>query len=181
VETPVIKNKTALRASITGMILLDNCPVPEANMLPNAEGLTAPFTCLNSARFGIAFGTMGALEDCINRARTYALQRKQFKDNPLAKYQLVQKKLADAATDATYGTLAAIQVARLKDEGKATPEMISMIKRQNCDRALANARTYVPLVTAAKRSGWLLTDDMIDYKRSSVATRQVTSIILDDT
>ncbi|KAI1880183.1 hypothetical protein JX265_001804 [Neoarthrinium moseri] len=140
-ETPAIKNKNGLRASITGMIQLDDCPVPEANMFPDVEGLTGPFTCLNSARYGIAFGTMGALEDCIERARTYALERKQFKNNPIAKYQLVQKKLADAVTDAAFGTLAAIQVGRLKDEGKATPEMISMIKRQNCDRALVHART----------------------------------------
>jgi glutaryl-CoA dehydrogenase len=139
-ETPVLKNKAALRASITGMIQMDNCPVPESNMFPNVEGLSGPFTCLSSARLGIAFGTMGALEDCIHRARTYALERKQFKGNPLAKYQLVQKKLADAATDAAYGTLAATQVARLKDAGKTAPEMISMVKRQNCDRALANAR-----------------------------------------
>ncbi|ETS83977.1 Glutaryl-CoA dehydrogenase [Pestalotiopsis fici W106-1] len=139
-ETPAIKNKNGLRASITGMIHLDDCPVPEAHMFPDVEGLTGPFTCLNSARYGIALGTMGALEDCIERTRTYAMERKQFKNNPIAKYQLVQKKLADAATDAAYGTLAAIQVGRLKDEGKATPEMISMIKRQNCDRALWNAR-----------------------------------------
>ncbi|PLN82205.1 putative glutaryl-CoA dehydrogenase [Aspergillus taichungensis] len=139
-ETPAIKNKTALRASITGMIQLDDCPVPAENMFPEVQGLTGPFTCLNSARLGIAFGAMGALEDCLSRARTYALERKQFKGNPLAKYQLIQKKLADAATDATYGTLAATQVARLKDAGKATPEMISMVKRQNCDRALANSR-----------------------------------------
>jgi glutaryl-CoA dehydrogenase len=84
---------------------------------------------------------MGALEDCISRTREYALDRKQFKNNPIAKYQLVQKKLADATTDASYGILAACQVGRLKDEGKAAPEMISMIKRQNCDRALINART----------------------------------------
>ncbi|KAL2009110.1 hypothetical protein VTN00DRAFT_7304 [Thermoascus crustaceus] len=139
-ETPAIKNKSALRASITGMIQMDDCPVPEANMFPNIEGLSGPFACLNSARLGIAFGTMGALEDCIDRARTYALERKQFKGNPLAKYQLVQRKLADAVTDAAYGTLAATQVARLKDAGKVTPEMISMVKRQNCDRALVNAR-----------------------------------------
>lgn len=142
-ETPAIKNKTALRASITGMIQMDECPVPQENMLPDAEGLSGPFTCLSSARMGIAFGTMGALEDCVDRARTYALERKQFKGNPLAKYQLIQKKLADAATDAAYGTLAATQVARLKDAGKWAPEMISMIKRQNCDRALAGARVYV--------------------------------------
>ncbi|KAK7757452.1 hypothetical protein SLS62_000467 [Diatrype stigma] len=141
VATPKIHNKTGLRASITGMIHLDDCPVPIANMFPDVEGLKGPFACLNSARLGIAFGTMGALEDCIARARTYALERKQFKGNPLAKYQLVQKKLADAATDATYGVLAAIQVGRLKDKGAATPEMISLVKRQNCDRALANART----------------------------------------
>ncbi|KAK9777765.1 putative Glutaryl-CoA dehydrogenase [Seiridium cardinale] len=140
-ETPPIKNKNGLRASITGMIQLDDCPVPEANMFPDVEGLSGPFTCLNSARYGIALGTMGALEDCIQRARTYALERRQFKNNPIAKYQLVQKKLADATTDAAYGTLAAIQVGRLKDEGKATPEMISMIKRHNCDKALWNART----------------------------------------
>ncbi|KAK8050214.1 glutaryl-CoA dehydrogenase precursor [Apiospora phragmitis] len=139
-ETPAIKNKNGLRASITGMIQMDNCPVPEANMFPDVEGLSGPFTCLNSARYGIALGTMGALEDCIARTRTYALERRQFRNNPIAKYQLVQKKLADAATDAAYGTLAAIQVGRLKDAGQATPEMISMIKRQNCDRALGNAR-----------------------------------------
>lgn len=139
-ETPAIKNKNGLRASITGMIHLEDCPVPEANMFPEVEGLRGPFSCLNSARYGIALGVVGALEDCISRTRTYALERRQFKNNPIAKYQLVQKKLADAATDAAYGTLAAIQVGRLKDEGKATPEMISMVKRQNCDRALQNAR-----------------------------------------
>lgn len=139
-ETPAIKNKTGLRASVTGMIQLDDCPVPEANMFPGVEGLRGPFACLNSARLGIAFGTMGALEDCLARARTYALERRQFRGNPLARYQLVQRKLADAATDAAYGVLAAAQVCRLKDAGDATPEMISMVKRQNCDRALAGAR-----------------------------------------
>jgi glutaryl-CoA dehydrogenase len=140
-ETPAIKHKNGLRASITGMIQLDECPVPAANMFPDVEGLRGPFSCLNSARYGIAMGVVGALEDCVARARTYALARKQFKGNPLAKYQLVQKKLADANTDAAYGMLAAIQVGRLKDQGRATPEMISMVKRQNCDRALQNART----------------------------------------
>ena len=139
-ETPPLKHKNGLRASITGMIHLDECPVPKENMLPDIEGLKGPFSCLNSARFGIAWGVMGALEDCISRARTYSLERRQFNNNPIAKYQLVQKKLADAVTDAAYGILAAIQVGRLKDEGKAAPEMISMIKRQNCDRSLANAR-----------------------------------------
>lgn len=139
-ETPPIKNKNGLRASITGMIHLDECPVPEENMFPDVEGLKGPFSCLNSARYGIAWGTMGALEDCVTRARGYALERKQFKGNPIAKYQLVQKKLADATTDIAYGILAAYHVGRLKDEGKAAPEMISMIKRQNCDRALVGAR-----------------------------------------
>lgn len=140
-ETPAIKNKNGLRASLTGMVHLDNCPVPYENMFPEVEGLKGPFSCLNNARYGISWGVMGALEDCIDKARTYALERKQFKSNPLAKYQLVQKKLADASTDAAFGVLAAIQVGRLKDEGKMVPEMISMIKRQNCDRALWNART----------------------------------------
>ena len=139
-ETPAIKNKNGLRASLTGMIQLDECPVPEENMFPDVEGLRGPFSCLNNARYGIAWGTIGALEDCIARTREYALERKQFKNNPIAKYQLVQKKLADATTDAAYGLLAALQVGRLKEEGKAAPEMISMIKRQNCDRALYNAR-----------------------------------------
>ena len=142
-ETPPLKHKNGLRASITGMIQLDECPVPEANMFPEVEGLRGPFSCLNSARFGIAWGVIGALEDCIARARTYALERRQFKNNPIAKYQLVQKKLSDAVTDAAYGILAATQVGRLKDEGKLAPEMISMVKRQNCDRALINARVCV--------------------------------------
>jgi glutaryl-CoA dehydrogenase len=139
-ETPPLKHKTGLRASITGMIHLDNCPVPKANMFPDVEGLRGPFGCLNQARYGIAWGVIGALEDSITRARLYSLERKQFKGNPLAKYQLIQKKLADAATDASFGILASLQVGRLKDEGKMVPEMISMIKRQNCDRALVNAR-----------------------------------------
>lgn len=140
-HTPAIKNKTGLRASITGMIQLDECPIPSANMFPEVEGLRGPFSCLNSARYGIAWGVIGALEDCIARAKSYALERRQFKNNPIAKYQLVQKKLADAVTDAAYGVLAAVQVGRLMDEGKLAPEMISMIKRQNCDAALRNTRT----------------------------------------
>ena len=138
-ETPALKDKNGLRASITGMIQLDNCEVPAENLFPEVEGLKGPFSCLNSARFGIAWGTVGALEDCIDRARTYALERKQF-GKPLAGFQLVQKKLADAQTDAAFGLMAAYQVGRLKDEGKVAPEMISMIKRQNCDRALVGAR-----------------------------------------
>ncbi|KAF4547457.1 Acyl-CoA dehydrogenase-like protein 9 [Elsinoe fawcettii] len=139
-ETPPLKNKNGLRASITGMIQMEEIPVPKAMMFPEVEGLRGPFSCLNSARYGIAWGTMGALEDCIARTREYALDRKQFKGNPIAKYQLVQKKLADAVTDAAYGIVAATQVGRLKDEGKLAPEMVSIIKRQNCDRALVNAR-----------------------------------------
>lgn len=139
-STPTIKNKNGLRASITGMIVLDDVEVPAENMFPDIAGLRGPFGCLNSARYGIAWGTMGALEDCLARARTYALERKQFKGNPLAKYQLVQKKLADASTDIAFGLSAALQVGRLKDKGLATPEMVSMIKRQNCDRALVGAR-----------------------------------------
>jgi glutaryl-CoA dehydrogenase len=144
-ETPALKNKTGLRASITGMIQLDGCPVPQENMLPHVSGLKGPFSCLNSARYGIAWGVMGALEDCIARARTYALERNQF-HKPLASFQLIQKKLADATTDVAYGILAAHQVGRLKDADadaahQATPEMISLIKRQNCDRALVHART----------------------------------------
>ena len=139
-ETPPLKDKNGLRASVTGMIMMDGVSVPEENVFPDVEGLRGPFSCLNSARYGIAWGVMGALEDCVDRARTYSLERRQFKNNPIAKYQLVQKKLADATTDMAYGLVAATQVGRLKDEGKVAPEMISMIKRQNCDRALVNAR-----------------------------------------
>jgi len=176
-ETPPIKHKNGLRASITGMIHLDECPVPEANMFPDVEGLRGPFNCLNSARYGIAWGTMGALEDCISRAREYALQRKQFKGNPIAKYQLVQKKLADATTDAAYGILAATQVGRLKDEGKAAPEMISMIKRQNCDRALVNARASVAIYSS--RFYGLI--QYLDYKKCLAATQSVMSMESADT
>ncbi|KAK3116469.1 hypothetical protein LTR53_003133 [Teratosphaeriaceae sp. CCFEE 6253] len=140
-STPKLPHKNGLRASITGMIQMDEVPVAHEMMFPDVEGLRGPFSCLNNARFGIAWGTIGALEDCIARARTYSLERRQFKNNPIAKYQLVQKKLADATTDAAFGIAAALQVGRLKDEGKIAPEMISMIKRQNCDRALVNART----------------------------------------
>ncbi|KAJ6256582.1 hypothetical protein Dda_8447 [Drechslerella dactyloides] len=139
-ETPAIKNKTGLRASITGMIHMENAPVFKENMFPDVEGLKGPFACLNNARYGIAWGTMGALEDCIERSKEYALSRKQFKGNPLAKYQLIQKKLADAVTDVAYGLLACIQVGRLKQQGLLVPEMVSVIKRQNCDRALEHAR-----------------------------------------
>ncbi|EWC45035.1 hypothetical protein DRE_06315 [Drechslerella stenobrocha 248] len=139
-NTPPIKNKTGLRASTTGMIHLDSAPVYEENMFPDIEGLGGPFACLNNARYGIAWGTMGALEDCIEKAREYSLSRRQFKGNPLAKYQLIQKKLANAVTDVAFGLLACIQVGRLKEQGPLAPELISIIKRQNCDRALEHAR-----------------------------------------
>lgn len=138
--TPAIKNKVGLRASITGMIQMDDVEVPAENLFPSIKGLKGPFTCLNSARYGIAWGTMGALEEALRLARNYSLERKQFKNQPLAKYQLIQYKMADAVTDIAYGLNACVQVGRLKDDGKAAPEMISMIKRQNCDRSLAGAR-----------------------------------------
>lgn len=138
-ETPKIKNKIGLRASTTGMILMDNVEVPKENIFPDVIGLKGPFGCLNKARYGIAWGTIGALEDSLTRAREYALDRKQFK-KPLASYQLIQKKFADANTDIAYGLVAALQVGRLLDKGILVPEMISMIKRQNCDRALVGAR-----------------------------------------
>jgi len=138
-ECPPIKGKLSLRASITGMILMDDVQIPKENLLPNVEGLKGPFSCLNNARYGIAWGVVGALEGALDLTRTYALERKQF-GNPLAKYQLVQAKLSQASTDAAYGLLAAWQVGKLKDEGRLAPEMISMIKRQNCDRALVGTR-----------------------------------------
>lgn len=165
-ETPKLGDKNGLRASITGMIQMDEVPVAKEMMFPEVEGLRGPFSCLNSARYGIAWGVIGALEDCIARAREYSLERRQFKNNPIAKYQLVQKKLSDAVTDAAYGILAAHQVGRLKDEGKVAPEMISMIKRQNCDRALVNARMYV----RDRFDGDGDADRIADCRRSLVAT-----------
>ncbi|KAG9796291.1 glutaryl-CoA dehydrogenase-like protein, partial [Aureobasidium melanogenum] len=141
-ETPQLKDKNGLRASITGMIQLDECPVPKENMFPDIEGLKGPFSCLNSARFGIAWGTMGALEDCISRAREYALERKQFKNNPIAKYQLVQKKLADALTDAAFGLAAAYQVGRLKDEGKPL-SMLAIYRRSLAATLLATRQSDI--------------------------------------
>ncbi len=138
-ETPKIKGKIALRASTTGMINMDEVSVPAENILPGVEGLKGPFSCLNNARFGIAWGVIGALEQCLELARQYALDRHQF-NQPLAKFQLVQQKLANATTDIGYGLLAALQVGRLKDSGDLAVEMISMIKRQNCERALQGSR-----------------------------------------
>jgi len=139
-EAPKIEGKFSLRASATGMIQLDDCFVPEANLLPNVKGLQGPFGCLNRARYGIAWGTMGAAEFCWHAARSYTLDRKQF-GRPLAANQLIQKKLADMQTEITLGLQAALRVGRLFDEGTVTPEMISLIKRNNCGKALDIART----------------------------------------
>ncbi|GAA5989709.1 hypothetical protein JCM11641_002178 [Rhodosporidiobolus odoratus] len=140
-EAPKIGNKTALRASITGSIYLDQVEVPEENVL-NVEGLKGPFSCLNNARFGISFGIIGALEEAINLTREYAMERKQF-SRPLASFQLVQKKLADAHSEAALGLVAAVQLGRLKDSGNWSPEMVSLLKRNNCDKALKGARTLM--------------------------------------
>jgi glutaryl-CoA dehydrogenase len=138
-STPTIEGKVALRASITGEIVLDNVEVSEEHLLPNASGLGGPFGCLNRARYGIAWGAIGAAEDCWHRAREYVLARKQF-GRPLAATQLVQKKLADMQTDITLGLHAAYRVGRLFDEGKAAPEMVSLVKRNNAGKALDIAR-----------------------------------------
>ena len=127
-------------ASITVEIVLDDVFVPEENLLPNVMGLKGPFSCLNRARYGIAWGAMGAAEFCWKQARQYVLDRSQF-GRPLAANQLVQKKLADMQTEIALGYQAALQVGRLIDEGKAAPEMISLIKRNNCGKALDIART----------------------------------------
>ena len=137
-ETPAIKNKLALRVSLTGSVFMDNVRVGRDALMPagGRSGLQLPFSCLNNARFGISWGVMGALEDCLTRAREYALERHQF-GRPLASFQLVQKKLAEASTATALGLLASHQVGRLKDqEGKLAPEMINMVKRANCKAAL---------------------------------------------
>ena len=138
-STPKIDGKLSLRASITGEIVLEGAVVPEENLLPNVSGLAGPFGCLNVARAGIAWGAIGAAEFCWHRARDYALTRKQF-GRPLAANQLVQKKLADMQTEITLGLHAALRLSRLIDEGKASPPAISMLKRNNCGKALDIAR-----------------------------------------
>lgn len=138
-ETPKIEGKFSLRASPTGQILLDEVFVPEDHMLPNARGISGPFGCLNKARFGICFGAIGSATFCWQAARQYALERKQF-GKPLAAFQLVQKKLADMQTEITLGMLGALRLARLMDEGRATPEMISLMKRNNAGKGLEIAR-----------------------------------------
>lgn len=138
-DAPKIEGKLSLRASVTGEIVMDGVEIPEENLLPNVKGLKGPFGCLNRARYGISWGTMGAAEDCWHRARQYTLDRKQF-GKPLAQTQLIQKKLADMQTEIALGLQAALRVGRLLDEGLATPEMISLIKRNNSGKAIEIAR-----------------------------------------
>lgn len=138
-SAPKIGGKLSLRASTTGEIVMDNVEVEEDALLPNVEGLKGPFGCLNRARYGISWGVIGAAEFCWHGARQYGLDRKQF-GKPLAGTQLFQKKLADMQTEITLGLQAALRVGRLMDEGRAAPEMISMIKRNNCGKALDIAR-----------------------------------------
>src|SRR5262249_54267091 len=132
-SAPKIEGKFSLRASTTGEIVMEDVAIPEENLLPNVKGLKGPFGCLNNARYGIAWGALGA-------ARTYTLNRKQF-GRPLAANQLIQKKLADMQTEITLGLQACLRLGRLKDEGRAAPEMISMLKRNSCGKALDIART----------------------------------------
>ena len=138
-SAPKIEGKFSLRASVTGEIAMDEVFVPQENMLPGVSGLKGPFSCLNKARYGIAWGAMGAAESCWLAARDYTLQRHQF-GRPLAANQLVQKKLADMQTEIALGLQAALRVGRLMDEGRASPEMVSLIKRNNCGKALDIAR-----------------------------------------
>jgi len=138
-SAPKIEGKMSLRASITGEIVMDNVFVPEENLLPNVSGLKGPFGCLNKARYGIAWGAMGAAEFCWYAARQYTLDRQQF-GRPLAANQLIQKKLADMQTEITLGLQACLRVGRLMDEHRAAPEMISLIKRNSCGKALDIAR-----------------------------------------
>jgi glutaryl-CoA dehydrogenase len=138
-SAPKIEGKFGLRASITGEIVMDEVFVPAENELPNVEGLKGPFTCLNSARYGIAWGALGAAEDCWHRARQYVLDRKQF-GRPIAANQLVQKKLADMQTEITLGLQGCLRLGRMKDEGDAPVEITSIMKRNSCGKALDIAR-----------------------------------------
>ena len=138
-SAPKIEGKFSLRASVTGEIVMDDVFVPEENLLPNVKGLKGPFGCLNKARYGISWGAMGAAEFCWHAARQYTLDRIVF-GKPLAATQLVQKKLADMQTEITLGLQGSLRVGRLLDEGRATPEMISLIKRNSCGKALDIAR-----------------------------------------
>ncbi len=138
-STPKIEGKFSLRASITGQIALENVFVPQENLLPGAKGLSGPFGCLNRARFGIAWGVMGAAEDCWSRARDYVIERKQF-GRPLAANQLIQKKLADMQTEIALGLAGALRLGRMIDADNAAPQAISLMKRNNCGKALDIAR-----------------------------------------
>jgi glutaryl-CoA dehydrogenase len=138
-STPKIQGKFSLRASVTGEIVMDNVFVPEENLLPNVKGLGGPFGCLNNARYGIAWGALGAAEFCWHAARQYTLDRKQF-GRPLAANQLIQKKLADMQTEITLGLQACLQVGRMKDADNCPPEAISLIKRNSCGKSLDIAR-----------------------------------------
>jgi glutaryl-CoA dehydrogenase len=138
-STPTIEGKLSLRTSVTGEVVLEGAIVPEENMLPNVEGLAGPFGCLNNARYGIVWGAMGAAEFCWHRARQYALDRKQF-GRPLAANQLIQKKLADMQTEIALGLAGALRLGRLMEAGRAAPPAISLMKRNNCGKALEIAR-----------------------------------------
>ena len=139
-SAPAIHGKLGLRASITGEVVMDDVFVPEENLLPGVEGLKGPFTCLNAARYGIAWGALGAAEDCWHRARQYVLDRKQF-GRPLAANQLIQKKLADMQTEICLGLQGVLRFGRMKDEGTDSPEITSIMKRNSCGKALEIART----------------------------------------
>ncbi|GAB7525948.1 acyl-CoA dehydrogenase [Paraburkholderia sp. 2C] len=139
-SAPAIHGKIGLRASLTGEIVLDDVFVPEENLLPGVKGLRGPFTCLNSARYGIAWGALGAAESCWHTARQYVLDRKQF-GRPLAANQLIQKKLADMQTEITLGLQSVLRLGRMKDEGTAAVEITSMMKRNSCGKSLEIART----------------------------------------
>ena len=138
-SAPAIHGKMGLRASITGEIVMDNVFVPEENMFPEVTGLKGPFTCLNSARYGISWGALGAAEDCWHKARQYTLDRKQF-GRPLAANQLIQKKLADMQTEITLGLQGCLRLGRMKDDGTAAVEITSLMKRNSCGKALDIAR-----------------------------------------
>lgn len=138
-SAPKIGGKLSLRASITGEIVMEGVEVPESALLPNISGLAGPFGCLNRARYGISWGVLGAAEDCWHRARQYGLDRKQF-GKPLAGMQLYQKKLADMQTEITLALQGSLRVGQLLDQGKMAPEMISLVKRNNCGKALDIAR-----------------------------------------
>ena len=138
-STPKIEGKMSLRASVTGEIVLEDVEVPEENLLPNVKGLAGPFGCLNKARYGISWGAMGAAEYCWHAARTYTMERKQF-NRPLAQNQLIQKKLADMQTEITLGLQGSLRIGRLMDDDNCPVEVISLMKRNNCGKALDIAR-----------------------------------------